>query len=149
MSRLDALTARFEGNSDRARAFARAVRAQFQAAPSYAQILRALKEVPGKNPAPEHVAAIIKRDLAAGSRAADSPGERPSRRARPAADGAEGPATGGRRYARRPAGAGRPSIHGPAGSKRGGGPGRRPGGSDRSDRGSRGSDRQSGGNREG
>jgi hypothetical protein len=110
MSRLDALTARFEGNSDRARAFTRAVRAQFVAAPSYAQILRALKEVPGKNPSPEHVAAIIKRDL--GERPAP-PGARLPRPGRPTPSGG--------RPTRRPSGArpaGRPRTG--SGNRRGG-----------------------------
>lgn len=45
--------------TDEARQFTRAVRAQFQAAPSYAQILRAIRGLGGR-PSPQQVAARIK-----------------------------------------------------------------------------------------
>ena len=68
MSRLDAVAQALGTGTEEAKQFTRAVRAQFEAAPSYAQILRALRDFKGGRPSPQQVAARIKQDLAEGSR---------------------------------------------------------------------------------
>jgi len=63
VSRLDAIALRFGGDKQRAKEFTRAVRAQFEAAPSYAQIMVALKHIPGRNPDPNRVVKLIRQNL--------------------------------------------------------------------------------------
>lgn len=78
MSRLDAVAEALGIGTEEAKQFTRAVRAQFGAAPSYAQILRALRGLGGR-PSPQQVAARIKQDLVVGDR--DERGyRRPARR---------------------------------------------------------------------
>ena len=67
MSRLDAVAEALGIGSEEAKRFTRAVRAQFGAAPSYAQILRALRGLGGR-PSPQQVAARIRQELAAGDK---------------------------------------------------------------------------------
>ena len=80
MSRLDAVAAALGVSTEEAKQFTRAVRAQFEAAPSYAQILRALRALPGSRPSPQQVAAQIKRFQAGGERGG---GRRPRGRTPP------------------------------------------------------------------
>lgn len=68
MSRLDAVAEALGVSSDEARQFTRAVRAHFEAAPSYAQILRAIKEAGVGRPTPQQVAARIRQELTTGER---------------------------------------------------------------------------------
>jgi len=86
MSRLDAVAEALGVSTDEARQFTRAVRAQFEAAPSYAQILRAIKGAGTRRPTPQQVAAHIKSQLLPderrGPRAARRPSSRPQRRRR-------------------------------------------------------------------
>lgn len=64
MSRLDAIAQAMGVSNDHAREFTRAVRAHFQAAPSYAQILVALKKHPEETPSVEQVVADIQQNQA-------------------------------------------------------------------------------------
>jgi len=61
MSRLDAIAVYFGGDTNKAKNFARAVREEFEAAPSYAEILVAIRHCPAKTPSAQQVVAQIKR----------------------------------------------------------------------------------------
>ncbi|HHX43848.1 MAG TPA: hypothetical protein GX714_07680 [Chloroflexi bacterium] len=90
MSRLDAVADALGLSVDEARRYTRAVRAQFQAAPSYAQILRAIRGLGGR-PSPQQVAARIK------AFQEGEPGARPSRGRRPASPRRRSSGRGSRR----------------------------------------------------
>ena len=64
MSYLDAIAKALGTSTDRARSYTREVRSHFEAAPSYPQILSALRNHRGPKPTPGHIAAEIKRYLA-------------------------------------------------------------------------------------
>ncbi len=84
MSRLDAVAEALGIGTEEAKQFTRAVRAQFEAAPSYAQILRALRDFRGGRPSPQQVAASIKQFQAEGQQGGRRPrGRTPSPRGRP------------------------------------------------------------------
>lgn len=82
MSRLDAVAEALGTGTEGAKQFTRAVRARFDAAPSYAQILRAIRDLGGR-PSPQQVAARIKQFQAEGERDGRRPrGQTPSPRGR-------------------------------------------------------------------
>lgn len=64
MSRLDQIAAMMKVSTDSARQFTRSVRDYFDEAPSYAQIVEALRALPTPKPSAQQVAAEIKRKQA-------------------------------------------------------------------------------------
>ena len=101
MSYLDAIAKALGTSTDRARSYTREVRSHFEAAPSYPQILSALRNHRGPKPTPGHIAAEIKRYLA------DREDPQKARRARASGQRRKGPREGG--AGRRAQRVGRPS----------------------------------------
>lgn len=64
MSRLDAIAAILGVSTDNARQFTRSVREHFEEAPSYAQIIEALRALPTSKPSAQQVVVEIKRKQA-------------------------------------------------------------------------------------
>ena len=80
MSRLEAISELLGVTQDEARQFTKQVRSRFDAAPSYAEIIYAVRHHRGGKPSVDKVVAAIKRYHAGGGRASGGRGRRPPRR---------------------------------------------------------------------
>lgn len=89
MSRLDAIAVELGITRDRAKSYTKAIRAQFDSAPSYAQILRAVRDHRGGTPSPQQVVAALKK-----WQSAKQGGAGKGRRGRPAAKKGAAPRKG-------------------------------------------------------
>jgi hypothetical protein len=97
MSRLEAIATRLGMTTDAASNYTRQIRRQFDAAPSYAEIMRALRKIPGR-PSAQQVVAEIKQFRAGRGEREDIGGPRhaPGRGGGRAGDAARPPLGAGR-----------------------------------------------------